>query len=44
MYLNGEDIRNLSTREKVQKMAILSSPPPTGLTVGELVASERIAA
>lgn len=43
VYLNGEDIRRLSTREVAQKMAILPQSPqaPAGLTVGELVAYGR---
>lgn len=43
VYLNGEDIRSLSTREIAQKMAILPQSPqaPAGLTVGELVAYGR---
>lgn len=43
IYLNGNDIRRLSTKEVAQKMAILpqSSQAPTGLTVGELVAYGR---
>jgi iron complex transport system ATP-binding protein len=44
VYLNGEDIRSLSTREIAQKMAILPQSPqaPAGLTVGELVAYGRL--
>jgi iron complex transport system ATP-binding protein len=43
VYLNGEDIHNLTTREIAQKMAILPQSPqaPSGLTVGELVAYGR---
>lgn len=43
VYLNGEDIRNLSTRDIARKMAILPQSPqaPAGLTVGELVAYGR---
>lgn len=43
VYLNGDDIRNLSTKEVVQKMAVLPQSPqaPAGLTVGELVAYGR---
>ncbi|EGO62858.1 ABC transporter ATP-binding protein [Acetonema longum] len=43
VYLNGEDIRRLSTREVAQKMAILPQFPqaPAGLTVGELVSYGR---
>ncbi len=43
VYLNGEDIRRLSTKEIAQKMAILPQSPqaPEGLTVGELVAYGR---
>lgn len=43
VYLNGNDIRNLSTKEVAQKMAILPQSPqaPAGLTVGELVAYGR---
>ncbi|SHI14699.1 iron complex transport system ATP-binding protein [Sporobacter termitidis DSM 10068] len=43
VYLNGDDIRQLSTREVAQKMAILPQSPqaPAGLTVGELVAYGR---
>lgn len=43
VYLNGDDIRKLSTREVAQKMAILPQSPqaPQGLTVGELVAYGR---
>lgn len=43
VYLNGEDICRLSTREVAQKMAILPQSPqaPAGLTVGELVAYGR---
>ena len=43
IYLNGEDIRRLPTREVAQKMAVLPQSPqaPAGLTVGELVAYGR---
>jgi iron complex transport system ATP-binding protein len=43
VYLNGDDIRSLSTREVAQRMAILPQAPqaPEGLTVGELVAYGR---
>ena len=43
VYLNGEDIHNLTTKEIAQKMAILPQSPqaPSGLTVGELVAYGR---
>ncbi|MDR1405396.1 MAG: ABC transporter ATP-binding protein [Candidatus Methanoplasma sp.] len=43
VYLNGNDIQNLSTREIAQKMAILPQSPqsPPGLTVGELVTYGR---
>ncbi|WP_061316812.1 ABC transporter ATP-binding protein [Clostridium botulinum] len=43
VYLNGDDIRNLSTKEVVQKMAILPQSPQAqgGLTVGELVSYGR---
>ncbi len=43
VYLNGDDIYHLSTREVAQKMAILPQSPqaPAGLTVGELVAYGR---
>lgn len=43
VYLNGADIRSLSSREIAQKMAILPQSPqaPAGLTVGELVAYGR---
>lgn len=43
VYLNGDDIRNLSTKEVAQKMAVLPQSPqaPAGLTVGELVAYGR---
>lgn len=43
VYLNGEDICRLSTKEVAQKMAILPQSPqaPAGLTVGELVAYGR---
>lgn len=43
VYLNGADIRSLSSREIARKMAILPQSPqaPAGLTVGELVAYGR---
>jgi iron complex transport system ATP-binding protein len=43
IYLNGGDIRKLSTREVARKMAILPQSPqaPAGLTVGELVSYGR---
>lgn len=43
VYLNGEDIHKLTTKEIAQKMAILPQTPqaPSGLTVGELVAYGR---
>jgi iron complex transport system ATP-binding protein len=43
VYLNGDDIRNLSTKDVAQKMAILPQSPQTqgGLTVGELVSYGR---
>lgn len=43
VYLNGEDIHRLTTKEVAQKMAILPQSPqaPAGLTVGELVAYGR---
>lgn len=43
IYLNGEDMITLSTKEIAQKMAILPQSPtaPRGLTVGELVAYGR---
>lgn len=43
VYLNGNDIRHLTTKEVAQKMAILPQSPqaPAGLTVGELVAYGR---
>lgn len=43
VYLNGDDIRRLTTKEVAQKMAILPQSPqaPAGLTVGELVAYGR---
>ncbi|WP_371377081.1 ABC transporter ATP-binding protein [Sporomusa aerivorans] len=43
VYLNGKDIRLLSTQEVARKMAILPQSPqaPAGLTVGELVAYGR---
>ncbi len=43
VYLNGNDIRRLTTKEIAQKMAILPQSPqaPAGLTVGELVAYGR---
>jgi iron complex transport system ATP-binding protein len=43
VYLNGNDIQHLSTKEIAQKMAILPQSPqaPSGLTVGELVTYGR---
>ncbi|MBA4699500.1 MAG: ABC transporter ATP-binding protein [Ruminococcus sp.] len=43
VYLDGDDIRNLSTKEVAKKMAILPQTPtaPSGLTVSELVAYGR---
>jgi iron complex transport system ATP-binding protein len=43
IYLNGEDIKNFSSKEIARKMAILpqSSQAPSGLTVGELVSYGR---
>lgn len=43
VYLNGKDIRQLTTKEVAKKMAILPQSPqaPAGLTVGELVAYGR---
>ncbi|MCC5422262.1 ABC transporter ATP-binding protein [Clostridium botulinum] len=43
LYLNSDDIRNLSTKEVAQKMAILPQSPQAqgGLTVGELVSYGR---
>lgn len=43
VYLNGDDIRCLTTKEVAQKMAILPQAPqaPAGLTVGELVSYGR---
>jgi iron complex transport system ATP-binding protein len=43
VYLNGEAIQRLSTREVAQRMAILPQSPqaPFGLTVGELVSYGR---
>lgn len=43
VYLSGEDIRGLSTKEVARKMAILPQTPtaPSGLTVSELVAYGR---
>ncbi len=43
VYLNGENIRNLSTREVAKRMGILPQTPtaPSGLTVSELVAYGR---
>ncbi|WP_099468619.1 ABC transporter ATP-binding protein [Konateibacter massiliensis] len=43
VYLSGEDIRKLSTKEVAKKMAILPQTPtaPSGLTVSELVAYGR---
>ncbi len=43
VYLNGDDIRRLSSKEIARQMAILPQSPqaPAGLTVGELVAYGR---
>jgi iron complex transport system ATP-binding protein len=43
VYLNGKDIKTLSTQAVARKMAILPQCPiaPNGLTVGELVAYGR---
>ncbi|MBB6716554.1 ABC transporter ATP-binding protein [Clostridium gasigenes] len=43
IYLNGEDIHNLSTKAIAQAMAVLPQTPtaPSGLTVEELVAYGR---
>lgn len=43
IYLNGDDIRKLSTNDVAKKMAILPQTPiaPSGLTVNELVAYGR---
>ena len=43
VYLSGEDISMLSTKDIAKKMAILPQTPtaPNGLTVGELVAYGR---
>jgi iron complex transport system ATP-binding protein len=43
VYLNGEDIRRLPTKETAKRMAILPQTPtaPGGLTVSELVAYGR---
>lgn len=43
VYLSGEDIRKLSTKEVAKRMAILPQTPtaPSGLTVSELVAYGR---
>lgn len=43
VYLNGDDIRNFSTKEVAQKMAILPQSPQAqaGITVGELVSYGR---
>lgn len=43
VYLNGEEIKTLSTKEIAKKMAILPQTPtaPSGLTVSELVAYGR---
>ncbi|MCW6109210.1 ABC transporter ATP-binding protein [Clostridium sporogenes] len=43
VYLNGDDIRNFSTKKVAQKMAILPQSPQAqgGLTVGELVSYGR---
>lgn len=43
VYLNGQDISQLATKEVAKKMAILPQTPtaPSGLTVGELIAYGR---
>jgi len=43
IYINGDDIRKLSTKEIAKIMAVLPQSPqsPNGLTVGELVAYGR---
>lgn len=43
IYINGEDIRKISTKEIAKKMAILPQMPesPNGITVGELVSYGR---
>ncbi|GAA0227136.1 ABC transporter ATP-binding protein [Metaclostridioides mangenotii] len=43
IYINGDDIRKLSTKEIAKRMAVLPQSPqsPNGLTVGELVAYGR---
>lgn len=43
IYLNGEDIKNFSSKEIARKMAILPQSPqaPSGLMVGELVSYGR---
>ncbi|WP_270169062.1 ABC transporter ATP-binding protein [Paenibacillus sp. SYP-B4298] len=43
VYLNGDDIQKLSTKEVAKQMAILPQTPtaPSGLTVGQLVAYGR---
>jgi iron complex transport system ATP-binding protein len=43
VYLNGDDIRRLTTKEVARQMAILPQSPqaPAGLTVGELAAYGR---
>ncbi|BCJ94085.1 ferrichrome ABC transporter ATP-binding protein [Anaerocolumna cellulosilytica] len=43
VYLSGEDINTLSTKEVAKKMAILPQTPtaPSGLTISELVAYGR---
>ncbi|OMD62266.1 iron-dicitrate transporter ATP-binding subunit [Paenibacillus odorifer] len=43
VYLNGADIRTLSTKEVAKHMAILPQTPtaPSGLTVGQLIAYGR---
>ncbi len=43
IYINGEDIKKLSTKEIAKKMAVLPQTPqsPNGLTVEELVAYGR---
>lgn len=43
VYLNGDDIQKLPTREAARRMAILPQSPqaPSGLTVGDLVSYGR---
>lgn len=43
VYLNGDDIRSLSTKDVAQKMAVLPQSPQAqgGLTVGEIVSYGR---